>query len=322
MELVERVIDILSALIAIVILYISLPQSKKAREKYKILKFADGKKHVFLFFIAFWLIINPIVKFYTHTNTATKQDIQDSQEAVETHSEMILNDAVAELKKEKWSLESSWDLNDFQEVDQKIKMALLVDQSMWYHNGGNYASYEELWSLNRRDNPLRQDVRDQILHVNSVLQLAKAAVRRFPLCKLHTNFGPLGNICGEVETESDFDVSNVVSQVPHFSYWTSRAKSVYLLHFLTLDMMRESGVSWEVVLDTLYAAFSGSDERYKDNNLLVRYMAWESFREHTCFAGGKELFDISKASAWWKQEGNRQKVLNALENGQKPPFCN
>jgi hypothetical protein len=240
------------------------------------------------------------------------RDIQQS-------NDKIWRRALSELKKDKWPLEGSWNLDYFGSVDQKIRIVVLADQAMWYQsNGGDYDSYQKLLSLRGQNNFPQSFVEDQLQRVNSVLRLANSTVSRVPLCKNNKN---IGNTCLEVETEEDLEVNNVVAQLSHPSYWVSRAKSAYLLHFLTPEMIQKSGTSWGAVLDALYMVFSGASEMHKNNNLLIRYMAWESFRKYTCFADENELFDVQKASAWWEDKGNRQKVLSALENGQKSPFC-
>jgi hypothetical protein len=204
-------------------------------------------------------------------------------------------------------------------MDEKIKIVILADQAMWYRSdGGDYASYQGLWSLKYQNHQLQSLVEDQLLRVNSILRLSYSTVARIPLCKNNRN---IGNRCLEMETEEDFDVNNVVAQVSHPIYWVSRAKSAYLLHFLSIQMMKRDQVRWATVLDSLHAAFSGSTDMHRNNNLLIRYMAWESFREHTCFADANELFNASKASQWWQNEENKTKVLNALESGQRSPFC-
>lgn len=311
--------DIFDFLLFILLIYVSIPYPRKARDKYKILKFADGKKHIILFFIIFLFIFSRVVEHCTDTNPATKKDVQEAAQNFQRGNDKIWSEVRSEFKKDKWPLEGSWNLDRFDLIDQKIQIVILADQAMWYQsNGGDYTSYQKLWSLRGRNNFPQSFVEDQLQRVNSVLRLANSTVRRIPLCKHGRN---IDNMCLEVETEEKFEVNNVVAQLSHPSYWVSRAKSAYLLHFLTPEMMQKSGISWETVLDALYAAFSGANEIHKKNNLLIRYMAWESFRKHTCFADEKELFDVQKASVWWEDKGNRQKVLNALESRQKSPFC-
>lgn len=303
----------------IIILFVSLPYSQKARNKYKILKFADGRKHIILILVAVVLFFNLIVEHYTGTNPATKKDVREAVQNLEQSNEKIWNKALSAIKEEKWPLQASWDLDDFSLIDKKIQIVILADETMWYQrNGGDYASYLKLWSLRDHKDFPQSFIEDQLQRVNSVLRLANSTVRRIPLCKHGKN---IDNRCLEMETEEDFEVKNVVSQLSHPQYWVSRVKSAYLLHFLTPEKMQKSGISWETVLDALYVAFSGANEIHKNDNLLVRYMAWESFRKYTCFADEKALLDIKKASEWWEDKANRQKVLNALESGQKSPFC-
>lgn len=256
------------------------------------------------------------------TKSATKKDVQELQQSLndaQQVSEQQWNEARSEIKKSKWPLDGNWNLDDFGLMDQKIRIVILADQTVWYQSaGGDYVSYQKLWDLRYQNDPLQPFVEDQLLRVNSILRLAYSTVARIPLCKNNKNEG---NRCLEVETEEDFDVNNVVAQVSHPLYWVSRAKSAYLLHFLTFRMMQRDQASWVAVLDSLHASFSGLTDTHKNNNVLTRYMAWESFRHHTCFADEKELFDSSKASEWWQNKENKEKVLNALESGHKSPFC-
>lgn len=322
MQILLNVKEIFDVLSTILLIYTTLSYSQKARDKYQVLKLADGKKHIILVLVLVFFIVNRVIGRYTDTNPATKKDVQEVTQSVKDGqqvNEELWNQARSEIKKDKWPLDGSWNLDSFDLMDQKIKIVLLADQAMWYQsNGGDYASYQELWDLKHRSNFPQSFVEDQLLRVNSVLRFANSTVRRIPLCKNNKN---IDNMCLEVQTEADFEVGSVVSQLSHPLYWVSRAKSAYLLHFLTPEMIQKSGVSWETVLDALYEVFSGSKEIHKDSNVLIRYMAWESFRKHTCFADEKALFDVPKTIAWWKQEGNRQKVLNALENGRHSPFC-
>ncbi len=273
-----------------------------------------------------WLTIISVVvaipSCYLTSKSATKKDVQYVHQSVkdaQKANEEQWNEARSEIKKAKWPLDGNWNLDSFGLMDQEIRIVILADQAVWYRSdGGDYASYQELWNLKHQNNPLHSFVEDQLLRINSVLRLSNSTVARIPLCKNNKN---IGNRCLEVEMEADFDVNNVVAQVSHPTYWVSRAKAAYLLHFLTFQMMRRDQVSWAAVLDSLYASFSGSTDTHKNNNLLTRYMAWESFRKHTCFADENELFDSSKASEWWRDSENKKKVLTALDSGQKSPFC-
>ena len=322
LEILRVAKHIFDLLAAILISYASLAYSKKVREKYKILRLPDGNKHIIWILVVVLLSVRTGFDYYTdkidRMDSATKKDIRQGVRDIQQDSREQWNEALSEIKKAKWPLDGDWNPDNYDLMDQKMRVVIITDQSTWYPDGGNYDSYQELWDLKHGNNPLQPFIEDQLRRVNSVLRLANSAVRRIPLCKNNRN---IGNRCLEVETEADFDVNNVVAQMSHPLYWVSRAKSAYLLHFLTFEMMEKSGVSWKAVLEALYAAFAGTNEIHKDNNVLVRYMAWESFREHTCFADEKELFDVQKTIAWWKSEENRQKVLSALESGRRSPFC-
>ncbi len=284
-----------------------------------------------------WLAIVSVVlgipSCFLATKSATKKDVKEAQQGLEEGqqklqqtlekgqetSDKMWGGLISEIKKDKWPLDGDWNLDAFGLMDEKIRIVILADQAIWYRfDGGDYASYQELWSLKHRNNPLQSFIEDQLLKINSVLRFSYSTVARIPLCKNNKN---IGNRCLEVETEADFDVKNVVAQVSHPLYWVSRAKSAYLLHFLTFQMIRRDETSWADVLDSLYASFSGATDTHKNNNVLTRYMAWESFRKHTCFADEEELFDGSRASEWWQDPENKKKVLTALESGQKSPFC-
>ncbi len=272
--------------------------------------------------LAIIAVVVGILSYFLATKSATKKDVKEVQRALkkgQQATDEVWPRLISEIKKGKWSLDGNWNLDSFGLMDQKIRIVILADQAVWYRSdGGDYASYQELWNLKHQNNHVQSFVEDQLLRVNSVLRLSYSSVARIPLCKNNKN---IGNRCLEVETEADFDVNNVVAQVSHPTYWVSRAKSAYLLHFLTFQMMRRDQVSWAAVLDSLHASFSGSTDTHKNNNLLTRYMAWESFRKHTCFVDENELFDSSKASEWWQDPENKKKVLTALDSGQKSPFC-
>ena len=201
----------------------------------------------------------------------------------------------------------------------KAKIARLGDKTKWYlMDGGDYKSYHSLWEIMSQNDNSKGFARDELSRINDSLRLSYSSVAKIPLCKSGRN---IGSRCLEVETKDDFRVSNVVSQLFHPTYWVSRAKSAYLLQFLTQEMMeKDSSVTWEKVLDSLDKVFAPSPDN--KNNLLARYMAWEAFRKHTCFADENELFNAETTSKWWDNQDNRTKVLEALRKGEKSPFCN
>lgn len=261
-----------------------------------------------LVYIALAGIIFAIVGFIKDASKADIEKISKRQDEIWEEVRPKQED-IAELDK----------LNrlNYDLMDAKIYFAIIADNARWYlPNGGDYASYNTLWELIKKKHEYKDFLMGEIIRINNALRASYSTVRKIPLCKHGKN---IGNRCLEVETEKNFDVSNVLSQLSHPEYWISRAKSAYLLQYLTLGQMKKNSIGWEEVLGKLVGVFYS--EILNEDCLLTKYMAWEAFRRHTCFADEDTLFNVDHAVMWWNDQSNRGQVLNALENGRISPFC-
>ena len=208
-------------------------------------------------------------------------------------------------------------------IQNKLQISQLSDRCMWFReDGGDYSSYEELREF-LQNKQFSDFAQKQLVRVNNSFLFSYPKVEKIPICKSGKN---IGNRCLEQEKKENFDIKNVVTHLEHPSFWTSRVKAAYLLNYLNSDMLKDykakdSKYNWEYVLNALYKAFSESDDKSLYNNLLTRYMAWESFRNHTCYAEKGVLLDVQSATDWWANQDHKQKVLNALKDGKKSPFC-
>jgi len=221
-------------------------------------------------------------------------------------------------RKDNLVMQVGQDKKQIEYMGQKIAASVLADKARWYlDNGGDYESYYLLWEIMGQNDHVKEFIKNELIEINKSLRLSYSSVARVPLCKHGRN---IGNRCLEVETKDDFSVSNVISQLFHPTYWVSRAKSAYLLQFLTQDMMKkDNSTAWKKVLGELYKSFAPSVEN--KNNLLTRYLAWEAFRKHTCFAKDDELFNAESTITWWENQENQSRTLEVLENGLASPFC-
>ena len=84
-------------------------------------------------------------------------------------------------------------------------------------------------------------------------------------------------------------------------------------------MQAQTLITWEKVLDSLSKVFG--NVVFNGENVLTRYMAWEAFRKITCFTDQSALFNVNDAVKWWAEPNHKNDVLNALNRGDRSPYC-
>ncbi|OGX06643.1 MAG: hypothetical protein A2Z88_07935 [Omnitrophica WOR_2 bacterium GWA2_47_8] len=206
----------------------------------------------------------------------------------------------------------------FDSLTKMMQVSQMADHSMWYlPDGGDYNSYNELLKL-LNDRRLSDFTMSQLVRVNLNFRFSERSVRDIPLCKMGKNAGD-GCRPENQETPENQEIKDVLSQLNHPSFYTTRTKAAYLLGRLTQQQILKQNISWEEVLNSLKQAFSEKVELSRYNNLIVRYYAWDAFRIHTCFGDNNSIFNPDETLEWWNK--NKPEIINALNKGEKSPFC-
>lgn len=186
----------LNTIAGILTLFITIPFSSSARDKYPILRKPDGKKHVYLLVVIILVLLAGMGNLYADNNK-------------------IKNDKI----------------NQFTAII--LQSSQLADRSLWNNQfGGDRISFLALLQLKEKFKGtefeniiLRQVRRVEDLYTSSVMNLY---IENFPsVCKFITS--PNIRVCGEgYEPVKGFSIENVYA---HLKYpeWQSRARAAYLL---------------------------------------------------------------------------------------------
>ena len=239
----------------ILLAYISLTYSKGAREKYKILSLADGKKHIFLFLIVIFLGVRTSIDYFT-----------DSVEKNLLRTQFLSGSA--------------------------LLFTQLADRALWEGTKecGDRTIYEDLRkSLNQKEIPeVRKVITVQVERIENDYKDSILAPRVDAIPAVCQQGTMQGASC-RIEPVEGFLAKNVVEhlEVGKYHRCTSRARAAGILRNIKTAVDKDE-IDMTKLLETLVFIMRN------DPSLLVSKLALDRYSQFTGFLPSN-VFDFEAA---------------------------
>lgn len=168
---------------------------------------------------------------------------------------------------------------------------------IFINQGGDALAYEELVrQYNKSGGEFREAIQKVLLKIHNNIQYSDEDFRKeyFEVCRSLNKGAWTFNVSADTnrcwgagaEKWDEFDVPNVVSQVRHMTFWTTRARSAKLLQ--NLDYLKDkrnfNEANWQKLKEYMWEAMFQKlvENISSDSSLIVRKISLDTYKLWVC----------------------------------------